>query len=698
MNFFEKIGAALRFVGPTNTARAVAYALRRDRLDARRRPMAGAQSTHIGELKAKRKTDAGAFFLFEKAEVAIRFLAMDLVRITWTPGTPPRPYALAQGDNVEKDDGKGPRIKHEEVHDGITMKTDALTLNFSDSGTLTLKNKRGQMLRQEDPPILQGGKGGGWEHQAHLREGEAIHGLGERAAGLDLRGGIYRMWNTDVGGAYGPGRDPLYLGIPLYIGRHPLGSVLVFYENSHDGSIAFDHDVATANFEGGALREYLFVGDVPHLLSRYTELTGRAPLPPRWAFGFHQCRWGYKNEEDVRAVAEGFKKRDLPLDVIHLDIDYMDGYRVFTVDKKAFPDLPKLAADLKEDGIRLVTILDPGVKADEKYALYAEGKKERLFCRTPRGRPFLGVVWPGLAAFPDFTRPKTRAWWGFQYKKLLDQGISGFWHDMNEPASFAAWGDPSLPKNLSHNLDGIGGDHAEAHNVYGHLMAQSAYEVMKDEHGVERPWIVTRSGWAGTQRYAWKWTGDTESTWEALRMTIPQVINLGLSGIPYVGPDIGGFSGAPDKELFIRWFQLATFLPFMRVHSALDSPRREPWAFDDETVDICRTFLKLRHRLIPTFEKLAEETQAKGWPLVRPMFWHSENADADGLEDQFFLGEDLLVAPVLEKGATERKVHLPKGKWRVFEEDEVLEGGKIEVFPVQLGDCPCFEQVTRGNV
>jgi alpha-glucosidase len=684
MKLVEKAGAALRFLGPANAMRSVFYAWRRDRLDQRRVLLGPRDSGVIGELKEARPTENGAFFLFSHAEVSIRFLAADLIRVSWTPGTPPRPYALADAK------WPAPTLKHREVKDGLEMKTDLVTLHFSIDGTLTLKNKKGQILRREAPPLR---VKGGWEHAAELRPGERIHGLGERAAGLDLRGGTYRMWNTDVGGAYGPGQDPLYLGIPLFMGRHPLGDVLVFYENSHDGRLSFTGDQAMAQFEGGALREYLFVGDPPHLLSRYTQLTGRAPLPPRWAFGFHQCRWGYRTEKDVREVVEGFKSRDLPLDVVHLDIDYMRDYRVFTVDKDRFPDLKNLSADLKMEGIRLVAILDPGVKADPDYDVYTEGVKARLFCKTPRGRPFLGVVWPGLAAFPDFTHPKTRAWWGGLYQRLLDQGISGFWHDMNEPASFAAWGDLSLPKNLSHNLDGVGGDHAEAHNVYGLQMARAAHEALQNEHSVERPFILTRSGWAGIQRYAWKWTGDTESTWEALNMTIPQVIHLGLSGIPYAGPDIGGFSGAPDKELFIRFFQLATFLPFMRVHSAFDSPRREPWAFDEETVDICRKFLKLRHRLIPLFEDLALETSDKGWPLIRPMFWHSQDPRDEDLQDQFMLGENLLVAPMLEKGAVSRHIHFPKGRWLPLDNPDAkafIDGDQDLEVQADLATCPAF--------
>jgi alpha-glucosidase len=252
--------------------------------------------------------------------------------------------------------------------------------------------------------------------------------------------------------------------------------------------------------------------------------------------GYHQSRWGYKNEADIRQVAQGFQTHDLPLSAIHLDIDYMDGYRVFTVDRDRFPDLAQLAQDLAAQGIKTVTILDPGVKVDPKYFLYQEGQQGNHFCKLPGGKDLEGLVWPGWSVYPDFTHPATRSWWGRQYPRLLDQGVAGIWHDMNEPTSFAAWGDMTIPLNTRHDLDGAQGDHRQAHNLYGLLMNRAGYEALRSLRPQRRPWLISRSGWAGLQRYAWNWTGDIESTWEALRMTIPTLLGQGLSGLAFSGP------------------------------------------------------------------------------------------------------------------------------------------------------------------
>jgi alpha-glucosidase len=504
------------------------------------------------------------------------------------------------------------------------------------------------------------------------------------------------MWNADPGGSYGPGDDPLYLNIPTCISLHSRGSSLVFYENSFDGTVKIE-DHMEVSFSGGALRYYIMIGTPPQLLERYSELTGRPVLPPRWVFGYHQSRWGYKSEGMVRELVAGFFEHALPISAIHLDIDYMDNYRVFTVDSERFPDLGGLIQELKNQGIKIVTILDPGVKSDPQYSVYNEGLTEDVFCRRPDGKVFYGPVWPGWCAFPDFTSPKARAWWGSYYKRLVDVGVAGFWHDMNEPAAFAAWGDYTLPLSTRHDLEGRGGDHREAHNLYGLLMNRSGYEALRELRPDRRPWIVSRSGWAGIQRYAWHWTGDTESSWHSLRMTISMILNLGLSGVPFVGPDVGGFSGSPSDELFTRWFQLATFLPFFRTHSAVFTPHREPWTFGEPYLTIIREFLLLRYRLLPYLYTLAWHANQYGHPIVRPLFWHDvEDQSLWAVDDAFLLGENLLVAPILEESARSRGLVLPRGNWFNFWDDTSIQGpDEIEV-DASLEHIPLF--VSAGCV
>lgn len=357
------------------------------------------------------------------------------------------------------------------------------------------------------------------------------------------------------------------------------------------------------------------------------------------------------------------------------------GYRIFTVDTRQFPNLAGLARDLADKRVFLVTILDPGVKHDR--AVLNEGLAGNAFCTLPDKTLARAPVWPGWCAFPDFTDPRARAWWGRQYPRLLVAGITGFWHDMNEPAAFAIWGDPTLPHATRHAPDGRGGDHREAHNLYGLLMNQAGYEALRAYRPQRRPFILSRSGWAGVQRYAWNWTGDVESTWEALRQTVATVLGLALSGIAFTGPDVGGFSGAPSAELYLRWFQLATFLPFFRTHSAKFIPRREPWSFGEPTLSIAREFLKLRYRLLPYLYTLAWTASQTGHPLVRPLFWpDGKDPTLWDVQDEFLLGESLLVAPVLVQGAQAREVILPEGTWYGFFDDRTFRGpGRVRSPP-----------------
>jgi alpha-glucosidase len=478
------------------------------------------------------------------------------------------------------------------------------------------------------------------------------------------------------------------MSIPVYLGLHSQGSYLLFYENSFPGEISFQEQ-ASAHFEGGALRYYFIPGPPDKALADYMALTGFPPLPPRWALGYHQSRWGYTTEAQLREVVEGFRRHDLPLDAVHLDIDYMDGFRLFTVDKTRFPDLPGLAKELKDQGIRLVTILDCGIKQDPENPVYREGLEKNLFLKSPNGKPVKALVWPGWSAFPDFTDAEVRDWWGGQYAALLEAGASGVWHDMNEPGTFSAWGDPTLPTVSRHAMGGRGGSHREAHNLYGLLMGKAGYEGLQKLQPEKRAWLLTRSGWAGIQRYAWHWTADTESSWEMLKQTIPSLLGLSLSGIPFSGSDIGGFSGSPSPDLFLRWFQMAAFVPFFRNHAAVGTPPREPWRFDPKITNILRDFLQLRGRLIPYLYTLAWEAAKTGQPLMRPLFWHNpDDKDLWDEADAYLLGRDLLIAPIVEPGAQIRRQRLPAGSWYSFWDGTRYEGpGEVEV-PVSIETIP----------
>ena len=690
MNFWTAL-KGLKAVGFGNIALSWSYAWRRRSLERRHKsPEVVHEGPEVlpGLLKEADTQPWGAVFHFENARAECRFLAPDLVRVTWNPGALPSPYV------VEEREWETPDVEVVGSGVGWSLETSALKLFVTEDGSIRFLKTTGGLLRKDLPPVQ---REGNWIHRAGLMDDERIYGLGERTAPLNLRPGKYRNWNREPMGAYDESNDPIYLCVPVYMGLHEQGSYLLFYDNTFDSQFDFTSTEFEAIFAGGALHFYMAAGTPQQIMARYHELTGRAPLPPRWSLGYHQARWSYENETQVRELVEGFKRHDLPLDVVHLDIHYMDGYRVFTVDKKRFPDLRKLADELDQQGVKLVTILDPGIKVDKGFEVYRDGVDKGVFLRNPDQGLLKAPVWPGNCVFPDFTAGKTREWWASQYKKVVDWGVAGVWHDMNEPAAFASLKEPTLPRCTPHDFDGRGGNHVEAHNLFALLEAKAGHEGLLAARPNKRPWILSRSGWAGLQRYAWNWTGDCITSWWTVHQSIRQALALSLSGIPYTGPDIGGFSGTPDAELYTRWFQLSAFLPFFRTHCACFAPRREPWLFGEPTLGIVREFLKLRRSLMPYIYTVAWEQASKGRPLVRPMFW-PDGADPElwDIDDQYFFGRDLLVAPVITAGATEREVRLPAGGWYDFRTNELHQGPVTITASAPIERMPLF--VRAGSV
>ncbi len=656
MDSWREIFQTLRMVGVGNAWRAWRYRLRKQALDAAYPLDTTLQG--VGALHTVAETERGARLTFAFASLEIAFLAADVVRLAWEPGAPPPPYAVPEIPPWPQ-----PDVAVQHRGDAWHLRTDALEVVVTDDG-LAFYSPLGDLLRREAWPAR---RGEGWRQSAWLHPEAAVFGLGERASGPNLRPGTYRLWNQDPGGHYAPAHDPLYITMPVAWVLQPAGAYLIFYDNPASGEVRLD-DGFHVRFDHGALVTYFITGDPAHIARRWAELTGFPAMPPRWALGYHQSRWGYRTQREAEAVLDGFHQHQMPLAALHLDIDYMDGYRVFTVDKSRFPDLRGMAARAHTRGVRLVTILDPGVKREQGYPVYQEGREGDAFCRLPDGEEVRAPVWPGWCAFPDFTDPETRSWWGRQTAEFADAWrIDGLWLDMNEPAAFVDAGDPTLPMSTRHNLEGAGSDHRVAHNVYGLQMARAVYEALGKARPERRPWVLSRSGWVGIQRYAWTWTGDTESTWPMLKTTIATVLGMNLSGAPFTGPDVGGFAGAPDNELYLRWLQMAAFLPFFRGHSALTTPRREPWAFGEPWTSLARDTLRLRQRLMPYLYTLAWEAHAHGQPLVRPLWWTDpRDASLWSVDDAFLLGDALLVAPALSPGQEERFVSLPWGGWYDF--------------------------------
>lgn len=650
-----------------------------------RRKESDASEHTPGRLLSIDQFTTGAKFNFQYASLTVRFLNDDLLHVVWEPGRLSPAYALAQSD--------WPRVEVNVGKEGEVWRvcSQEIILEVHEEGELRFYRHDGVLVRRELPPKWTGLKSDpGWRTISPLQSEEGIFGLGEQTEGLNLRGSRHIIWNKDPSGSYAPGKDPIYMPLPLYLCLSPNSGYLVFYANPHAAWINIDSVEPEAlqsnpkiemSFERGALSYYFILGEPKKSLMRLSELSGKPFFPPRWSLGYHQSRWGYRTQEEVLQICEAFYQMDMPLSAIHLDIDYMRGYRVFTVDENRFPNLKALAQTLEAKGVKLVCILDPGVKCDEDFHVYREGRRIRAFCTLSDGKEYHGAVWPGKSAFPDFTREEVRRWWGAYYRGLIEQGIAGIWHDMNEPTSFSLLGQNTLPFETQHAMDGQGGDHMEAHNVYALMMNRAGFEALKGYAPHRRPWILSRSGWVSQQRYAWKWTGDCESSWESLRATLPNILGMGLSGIPFNGVDIGGFSGNPSAELYLRWFQLATFLPLFRTHSAIGTNRREPWVFGEPYTSIIRRFLKFRYALMPYLYTLAWECHRTGWPMIRPMFWDQpERTEYWQIEDQFFLGEALLIAPIVLPGKTSRQVLLPEGTWFNLWNNDICEGsGEVEV-------------------
>lgn len=663
-------------MGAAQGLRTVRAAWRRRRVDAAGLLPRGAERARVpGPVQEARPGPGGGVIRFSRSELRVTVAVNGAVFWGWDGAAPEPSYAL-----VDRCPEPDPRAVLEPDKDGgWRVVAERVTVVISRHGAVEVQTPGGVTLRRELPPRWWEPVGGGparWMQRAEVAADARFFGLGGRASGPRLRDGAYRLWNTDPGRAFGPGDDPLYITMPVQLVVADAGTHLVFHDTSWDGTVTLregeegagsGHDRAGTSelrMEGGPLRCWVMVGSPARVLLVWASLTGAAALPPAWALGHQHARWGFAGEQEVRRIVSGYQDRELPLDAVHLDIDHYDEHQVFTVDQESFPKLPQLAEDLRRDGIRLVSIVDPAVKASPGNAVYDSGSAQDAFVRDASGQLVRGVVWPGEAVFPDFTHARVRHWWGGLYEERLGQGFSGFWHDMNEPTSFAAFGESTLPRSARHSLEGRGGDHREAHNVYGLCMARAGYEGLLELAPEERPFVFSRSGWAGLQRYGGTWSGDVATGWPGLRASLSLVMGLGLCGVPYSGPDVGGFDGSPSPELYLRWFQLAAHLPLFRTHASLRAGRREPWEFGPEVLEHARVALVERRRLLPYFVTLAHLARRTGAPYVRPLWWSMpEDRALRDCEDAFLLGDCLLVAPVLDPGTDRRAVQLPRGRW-----------------------------------
>lgn len=555
--------------------------------------------------------------------------------------------------------------------------TQALRVSIA-SGSLQLKieDSDGHVLSEDAPRHALDLRGDGFELHKTLPQDTHYYGMGDKTGPLDRRGGLFVDWNTDVG-RFDEATDPLYKSIPFFIATGGAGgSHGLFLDNSWRSWFDFgrrDADVLAIGADGGPIDYYFIHGPrIAQVVERYTQLTGRPPLPPLWSLGYQQSRYSYMSAQEVRDVAARLRRERVPTDVIWLDIDFQDRNRPFTTNPKTYPDLRKLADDMRDEGFRLVTIVDLHVARAPRqgYEPYDSGVAGDHFLKRADGETYVGKVWPGDSVFPDFTRATTRAWYGGLYRGLIEAGIAGIWNDMNEPALF---GTPTktMPADVVHRIDSDdfaprNASHAEIHNIYGMQNTRATFDGLRALRPDERPFVMTRASYAGGQRYAVTWTGDNSSTWSHLKLAVSQSLNLGLSGFAYVSTDIGGFTGGASPKLLTRWYQIAAFMPLMRNHAAIDAPRAEPWADGDVHTAIRRRFIEERYRLLPYIYALADENARTGAPLMRPVFYDYPDAASLPCDQSmtFGLGAQLLVTPPpTPESPAAYKICLPAGGW-----------------------------------
>ncbi|HPI11690.1 MAG TPA: glycoside hydrolase family 31 protein [Catalimonadaceae bacterium] len=586
----------------------------------------------------------------------------------------------------------------------MNWEEDDNTLEINADGTFFLDTETGQWQWHHSNETLlesESGLGFGFMGQVtiatfHLNSGQNFFGLGEKTGAMNRKGSSYTNWNTDAF-AYNDGRDPLYVSIPFYLSVHQGICYGILVDNTCKTRFNFgasNKRMVQISASVAPMNLIFLPGPTPQdVLRRYHELTGPMAFPPKWALGLQQCRYSYYPEHELLSVARNFRSRNIPCDVLYLDIHYMDGYKVFTSDKNRFPNLKKMCGDLNEMGFRVVPIQDPGVKTEIGYDPYDRGLEDNIFVRYPDGEHWVAGVWPGDCVFPDFTDPNARIWWTKKTAKWVEEsGVNGLWNDMNEPAT---WGQ-DVPDMLEFSMDGRGGSHLEAHNVYGQLMAESSRSGLLQCRPEERPFMLTRAGYAGIHRSAAVWSGDNIASEEHYFLGIRLVLSMAMSGVAFSGPDVGGFVGDAGRNLFVRWISVASFFPFFRLHSMIDSRDNEPWSYGELAEAIAGNYIRLRYKLLPTLYSAFKKSSITGKSIVKPYFWEKPFLEFDpAFQHQFIWCDQMLIIPAPSDHPSV-KADLPEGDWFHLLTGEKYSGGSAIWLTADIDTLPIL--VRAGSI
>ncbi|WP_088041104.1 TIM-barrel domain-containing protein [Bacillus sp. EAC] len=627
-------------------------------------------------------------FTVNKGKIQVEFPRADIVRITVNHLDKNFTHHNSSIENYEAADFK---LSETDIHivlktSVIEFKLDKQTCQFNVSTVKGDVLSNGFYVTEEGAISL-----------ISAQNSEFIYGLGEKSGWLNKKGERLSMWNTDVFAPHTPDISELYESIPTYLSFTPNFTFGCFLNNT--GRTIFDfknrQDEHRLETETGIIDLFVYTGpSMKNVLEQHTFITGRPYLPPKWALGYHQSRHSYQNEEELKSIVSSFEELDIPVDAIYLDILYMDGYRVFTFDKERFPNYETYLPELLERGIHIVPIVDPGVKVAGQYDIFIDGVVKDAFTKMPDKSLYIGDVWPGKSALPDFSQSKVCEWWGDLHEFYTKLGIKGIWNDMNEPAIFNE--SKTMDLEALHDNDGNPISHKEYHNLYGYHMSK-ATSIALEKLTNERPFVLTRAGYAGIQKYAAVWTGDNRSFWEHLAMTVPMCLNLGLSGVTFSGPDVGGFMNDTEPELLTRWIQMGTFLPYFRNHCSIGMDRQEPWVFGDEYTNINREFIQMRYEWMPFLYQQFIEAEKSGMPIMRPLVLeYANDSRTYDLNDEYLIGENLLVAPIVSRSVRSRSVYLPEGNWINYWTNKLFEGGKDILVEAPLHQIPLF--IREGSI
>jgi alpha-glucosidase len=567
----------------------------------------------------------------------------------------------------------------------ITLVTDSVTAIIQKKPfSITFYTLDGKVINQDETGLTTSWVNDAVTTYKKMQPGERFVGLGEKTGDLDRAGSGYTNWNSDTYG-YSTNADPIYSTIPFYIGIHDNMNYGIFLDNTYQSDFNFgasNNRFSSFGARGGEMNYYfIYHKNLADIITSYTSLTGRMPLPPLWALGYQQNRYSYYPEAEVMRIANTLREKHIPADGITLDIHYMDKYQLFTWNKNRFPDPAGMITKLNDLGFKLTVIVDPGIKVQQGAAAYESGLKDDVYIKYPDGQLYTGQVWPGWCNFTDFTSVKGRDWWHSQVKFFAESGVSGIWNDMNE---ISTWGQ-KMPDNVLFDYDGQPTTHLQAHNVYGMQMARSSYEGAL-EHFKERPFVLTRSGYAGLQRYTAMWTGDNRAEDSHMLLGVRILNSLGLSGMPFTGMDIGGFTGNPSTSLYTKWMELGAFIPYYRNHTALNTKAAEPWAFGEDALATVRNYISLRYKLLPYIYSTFYEASQNGLPVMRSLainYTFDAKIYDTTYQNQYQFGGELMVAP-FESENTFGKVYFPQGVWYDLYTDEKQPSNEAKITPLAL--------------